>query len=165
MSNVADVCGLCEYTCEIKLSTESFNSDELLPNNLCILAFHSIYPYLLTLTNKGWFNWVSHREQVIVNCPSIYGISMYVKSSSHTDENSCEAKIMRTRGDCPNGHQLGETFLFNFDPNNKLKYELLDKVVPYLSMNEKSSNQHPLELTYFCEEEEFKFKFQFQKSE
>ncbi len=162
MSSHPNVCELCNCSCEIRFNSEKISSNELLPKDLCLLAFHSIFPYLLTLSKKGWFNWVGHREHVIVNCPSTQGISMYVKSSSNKNENIYEAEIMQTRGKCAKGHQLGDVFSFKFDSDYKLKYELLDKAVPYLSKMILPNREEPLELAFVSENETFQFQVKFQ---
>ena len=37
--------------------------------NTCPALFHAIYPYVMTITEGGWFTWVKRNGGVVVGCP------------------------------------------------------------------------------------------------
>lgn len=110
---------------------EELSLEDILPGNFCILAFHSVYAYMTTLFTGGWFNWVNHEEHVIVNCPSPEGIGMYVKSPHNNQSVDFQIEVMKNSCNCYKKYKLKDRFDFNFSGDNALKYEMLDKVIPF----------------------------------
>ncbi|MBF0624371.1 MAG: TIGR04076 family protein [Magnetococcales bacterium] len=89
---------------------QSLTLAEILPGGLCPLAFHAIYPYVLTLARGGWFNWVGFDEHVIVHCPASQGVAFHVKAPGPGAADGVVAEVLRTRGEVPCGYPLGRSF-------------------------------------------------------
>lgn len=106
---------------------------DILPENFCILAFHSVYPYMKTLFAGGWFNWVNYNEYVIVNCPAPEGIAMYVKPTNNNAAGNFQLEIMKNSCKCYKRYNLKESFILNYSGENLLKCEMLDRIIPFLA--------------------------------
>ena len=109
------------------------SSADLLPQGFCLLAFHSVYPYMYTYFRGGWFNWVNYDEHVIVNCPHPQGIAMYVKTDAK-NKNKFVVEVMRAEGDCLKGHRVENNFTFDFNPEKGLFFALLDSYVSFFGV-------------------------------
>lgn len=131
---------ICKLYNRIKLSVDighkKFMLKEILPENVCPLAFHSVYPYLVTLLNGGWFDWVGHDEDVIVNCPSPEGVAMYVKTPSGDSPIRIKVEVMKKNDNCYKGYALKDTFIFNFNDETIFKFKLLDRIIPFIFSKE-----------------------------
>lgn len=110
---------------------EEITSQDILPKNFCILAFHSIYPYMQTYFTGGWFNWVNYNEHVIVNCPHPEGIAMYIKSINKNSSSVFRVEVMKNSCKCYKRYSLRDSFYFNFNEENVLRYGMLDKIIPF----------------------------------
>jgi len=106
---------------------------DILPENFCVLAFHSVYPYMQTLFSGGWFNWVNYGEDVIVNCPATKGIAMYVKPSTENSPRVFEIEVMKNNCSCYKRYNLGDKFRFDFKQENAVRYKLLDGIIPFFA--------------------------------
>jgi len=76
-------------------------------NTLCPLLLYSLYPYYLTLSLGGHFDWVKKGEPVIVSCPNPKGIVLGV---SLNEKNKVIAQIKKNKGSCPKKYLVGLTF-------------------------------------------------------
>ena len=114
---------------------------EIIPDNFCVLAYHSVYPYMYTLFNGGWIDWVNYDEHVIVNCPHPEGIAMYVKGSFKHPSKNITIEVVQKSSKCFKKYELGEEFYFHFTEENALNFNMLDKIVPYFYDFSKESNE------------------------
>lgn len=139
-----DFHSLCKLYNGIKINLIYGNKkialDEILPDNFCPLAFHAIYPYMLTLVKKGWFNWVDYDEHVIVNCPSPCGIAMHVKSPSINSPNQIEAEVIKKNKNCYKSYEERYSIIFNFEKENIYKFKILDQLIPHLFNDDKNNS-------------------------
>jgi len=91
------------------------------PDGLCSHAYHVVYPYVLTLQNRGWFTWVRRDDGVIVQCPHPKGLIMKVRlNKRRLPEVNVEAVKAR---ECPL-HKEGD--VFTVDDSVKLCPRLFD---------------------------------------
>lgn len=127
---------ICKFCNEIKLSLryrdKTIILSDILSNNLCPLAFNSIYPYMLTLSTGGWFSWVNYKEAVIVNCPAQEGIAMYVRVSAKGPSIAVEAEVMKKNENCHKRYNLKDNFIFTFNEENREKFKLLYNIIPFI---------------------------------
>ena len=112
-----------------------YSESELSPQGLCLLAFHAIYPYYLTLTNGGWFRWVKPKDGVIVQCPNPKG-ALEMKVFLNNSDNTVRIEILQARGNCPKGHKKGDVFVLRPD-TFKFCPKALGAFIPYLYLLEK----------------------------
>ena len=142
MNQENSICTSCNIdNLEVTCGDESFNAKDVLPEGLCFLNFHQIFPYIKTLTSGGWFNWVGHDEHVIVKCPSMKGIATHVKAPTKTEPDVLECEVMEEKsGQCFRGHKMGDKFRFDIRVENLKRLETLHNLFPDL-MNV-STEQH-----------------------
>ncbi|MDO8602378.1 MAG: hypothetical protein Q7O04_00820 [Candidatus Omnitrophota bacterium] len=114
-----------------KDAEESIALKYILPEKFCILAFHAVYPYMLTLSCEGWFNWVNYGEGVIVNCPSPEGVVMSVKPLENSHPAGMEVKITRNNRNCCMGYADSDSFIFSFDKEKGLLYKMLYNIISF----------------------------------
>ena len=119
----------CQWCLRFK---KTYLISDLLPQGICLSAFHAIYPYYLTLTNGGWFKWVMPGDGVIVQCPSPEG-ALEMKVYKDISNNEVRVEVLQTRGYCPKEHKKGDVFIlrpekFSFCP------KALDAIIPYLNL-------------------------------
>lgn len=116
-----------------KNKEKEFILKDILPPGFCVLAFHNVYPYMETLVNGGWFNWVNYGEDVIVNCPAAQGIAMYVKPSLVNSPEGFQVEVMKNSCGCYKGYNLKDKFRFNFNEEDAVRYKLLDGIIPFIA--------------------------------
>ena len=131
-----DFCSICKIYNSIDLKVcfdgQKFGLMDSLPDRLCPLAFHSVYPYLHTLSSGGWFNWVNYDEHVIVNCPSPAGIAMYVKGPKRNGSDYLELEVIQSNEKCYRNYVLRDFVYFQFNKENAIKYRCLEKVFSFV---------------------------------
>lgn len=120
---------------------------EILPKGFCIMAFQSIYPYMQTLVNGGWFNWVNYGEHVIVNCPSPEGIAMYVKSLNAGSPHKFEIEVIKDRYQCYKRYSVKDRFPFVFDEKSAFIYEMFYRIIPFI---DKSTPRDRFPMDFSC---------------
>jgi len=132
----------CKY---FKKIGEEFSIKDIIPNNLCIHAYHSVYPYFLTLINDGWFRWVKNikfqdrnikkikdNEALIVRCPNpTGGLIMKVFPQDNNDKKII-VKVIDKKGDCPK-HKIGDKFEIDKEAH-KFCPKLFDVIYPYINI-------------------------------
>ena len=132
-----DFTDLCKHCNTLRLTIRQGDSQnrvqDILPKGFCPLAFHSVYPYILTLNNRGWFNWVNYEEHVIVNCPHPQGVAMYVKGSYEEPSREVEIEVMKKSDACSLEYRVGDRFRFEGDDETMRKLAMLDNLVPYFN--------------------------------
>lgn len=133
---VRDFRDICKFCNETKLNflykDRKITLHGILPDAFCPLAFHSVYPYMVTLLKGGWFNWVGYKEHLVVNCPSSEGIAMYVKASTKGLPNILEVEIKKKNSICYKKYDYKEIFSFNFNHENAIKFKLLATAIPFI---------------------------------
>ena len=131
-----DFCNLCKFynSIDIKVSIDGkkFGLMDSLPDRLCPLVFHSVYPYLHTLSSGGWFNWVNYDEHVIVNCPSPEGIAMYVKGPKNKGSDCLELEVIQSNKKCFRDYALRDFVYFQFNKENAIKFKCLEKALSFV---------------------------------
>jgi uncharacterized repeat protein (TIGR04076 family) len=133
MKQVKAICTSCNIeTLDVTCDNESFNAKETLPEGLCFLAFHQIFPYIRTLTSGGWFNWVGHDEHVIVKCPAVDGIAVHVKAPNKNEPEILESQVIEKQGPCFRGHKMHDRFRFDVSKKNLERLEVLFDLFPDL---------------------------------
>ncbi|MBU0477578.1 hypothetical protein KKC91_03300 [bacterium] len=162
-----DFKNICKFCNEIKLNLvcggKEFVLGDILPDNICPLAFHSIYPYIITLSKGGWLNWVGHDEHVIVNCPFGRGVAMYVKAPSLKSQQYLEVEVMKIRenNECYKGYVLKKVFQFNISDENMFKLGLLYRSIPFILSRDDDNNSDPMEICYNFEGEKVQCQVEF----
>jgi len=138
---VKAICTECNIDkLNVNLDSGSFDAKETLPEGMCFLAFHQVFPYIRTLTTGGWFNWVGHNEHVIVKCPALNGIAVEVKAPAKNEPNVLECQVIEKRGPCFRGHDMDEQFRFDISEINLERLEILFDLFPNL-MNSASAQK------------------------
>lgn len=111
---------------------KAYSESEFLPQGLCLLAFHAVYPYYLTLANGGWFRWVRPKDGVIVQCPNPKG-ALEMKVFCCNSKKEVRVEVLQARGECPKGHHKGDIFVLGPD-RFKFCPKALDAFIPYLNL-------------------------------
>lgn len=120
---VKDTKGRCAYN---YLRGDKFSLRDIIPEGLCLHAFHTFLPYYLTLKNDGWFDWVKPNDGVCVHCPYPEGI--IVKIYKRTKE-FITVQIVNNPENCLYSYSSGKEFnLGNF----KFCPRALDVIYPLL---------------------------------
>ena len=141
---------ICPYSNEnysINYDEIQFYLSDVIPSNLCLATFHSIFPYIFTLKNGGWFNWVNHNEHVIVNCSSLTGAAVFIKKPSKNTQGKLSVEVMKVGSPCQYNYKLGQTFVFNVDEKNLTKLHTIYKIYPNI-INLIFSNKQQIVLMY-----------------
>lgn len=107
-----------------------FNLKDIIPCNLCHYAFYIIYPYYLTLHNKGWFPWVKKDKEVKIHCPNPEGITIGV-SKKKDNEKKIFVRILTQKGKCFRRYKKGDKF--EITESNSFCFKALSSFIPYLS--------------------------------
>lgn len=155
MSEFKKICKFCNSTNVNFLNGDKrFALKDILPDGVCPLVFHSVYPYMLTLSTGGWFNWVDYNEHVIVNCPSPNGIAMYVKAPRGKLQDFIEIEVMQQNDKCYMEYELRKVFRFNTSSKDMLYLNFLYRIIPLIitRKNELGSDEL-VELSYNFEDE------------
>ena len=148
MKNFRPLCKLYnQLNLKLYIDSKKYSLADILGKDVCPLLFHSIYPYLNTILNGGWFNWVPYNQSVIVNCPSPEGIATCLKARLANLPNPIEVGVIKASPSCYKGYQPANTFIFNFDHKNKINFRILDSLIPYL-VNENKDNNRANEFFY-----------------
>jgi uncharacterized repeat protein (TIGR04076 family) len=120
---------------------ESFKISDILPKGLCLFAFHTIYPYYLTLSNKGWFSWVKKDGTVIAQCPNPDGsVEFGIGRKKIDGKPTVYSEVIRTRGNCPKGLKKDDIFSFA-EKNFKFCPRAIASMLPYINLI--SNNDKP----------------------
>jgi uncharacterized repeat protein (TIGR04076 family) len=125
----------CPFFCA--LNKKIYSGGELFPSNICPYAFQVIYPYYLTLTNGGWFNWVRPKGGVIVQCPNPRG-ALEMKIFQESSLKGVKVEVLQAKGECSWGHKKGDTFILNHDTFSFCP-KVLDVFIPYFKLVEKGT--------------------------
>jgi uncharacterized repeat protein (TIGR04076 family) len=101
---------------------------EIFPQNFCLLAFSQIFPYLKTIGEGGWFNWVTFNRKVIVRCPALRGIAYTIKAPFGRMEFS-NVEVIEAHPDCPCGYKVGDEFRFSVIEDSLAKYQIIQDII------------------------------------
>lgn len=125
----------------------------LLPPAICPFLFYNLAPYLFTLANDGWFDWVNKHplpqkratigpndftkksinrkyvNEVLVCCPNpgkkvVAGVGPW-------DKGRAAIRILKGDEICPNGHQAGQMLLLDSD-TGQAKAERFFRLFPQI---------------------------------
>ena len=98
-----------------------FNADNTLPGGVCPWLYHSVYPYFLGLLYGARFDY-NEDGDCQVCCPASEGVNTVVRKrendGSFDPRISSEmtyvifADVVKVKGDCPNGHMIGDKIIF-----------------------------------------------------
>ena len=122
-----------------------FNSDEIFSSKCCPLLYHSVYPYFLGLLYGAKFSW-NDRGDCNTNCPAADGVDVIVKKRDNDGSFDPRigddmqyvifAEIVKVRGHCPQGHQVGDRIIF---PTSMIEGHMcpaaLNNVFPLLDLD------------------------------
>ena len=112
--------------CKYGFSREQkLNLSDIYPPGVCLHAFHTFYPYYLTLSNKGWFEWVKPGGGVFVNCPNPDGIIVKITLQGKV----VDIRVVKSVSDCPFGYSGNDRLVIsslNFCP------DALNNLYPYI---------------------------------
>jgi uncharacterized repeat protein (TIGR04076 family) len=97
-----------------------YNTKEILPNGICPLLYHSVYPYFLGLFYGAKFDYNCDGDANVC-CPAINGVNTIVKKRNN--DNSFDERIndnidwvifaeIVDIGECPHNHKIGQRFIF-----------------------------------------------------
>lgn len=121
---------LCEMFNTMKLEVTVGDTEmsltDIVSEDICPLAFHSAYAYMITLINGGWFNWVGYNDHVIVHCPSPEGITMHVKAPKKELPQAITVEVIKANDTCYKKYARGKSFKFDF--KDAFLYKLLDHI-------------------------------------
>jgi len=122
---------------------DGFGFEEVIPSGLCVLAFHSVYPYYVTLIHGGVFEWVRHHEFVKVQCPQVKGIIMEVESVRRgaSGDGAVKVRVIKTLGGCPKGHKCGDEFVID-SGKQRFCYKALAGLIPFKTLAGKSDEKY-----------------------
>jgi uncharacterized repeat protein (TIGR04076 family) len=103
----------------------------ILPEDFCLLAFHSVFAYLQTIASGGWFNWVDHDGKVIVHCPCPMGITVTIGPDIDKGEYHVRVEVAEA-GECPRKYEKGKAFSFFLDKAMLDQMSIIDRAVPHI---------------------------------
>lgn len=120
----------CSYFQETK---KKYIVSEIIPANLCPLAYIAIYPYIYTLKNNGFFGWMKKKNTVCAQCPSNKNKVNFliIKENDYIS-----LKVDSIKNFCIAGHKKGDTYIIK----NKIKsfcLKALHIIIPYLFVLDK----------------------------
>jgi len=123
--------GSCRYH---KKVGEELDFEYATPSNLCMHAFHVVYPYYLTLLNGGWFRWVGHDKGVVVQCPNPNcSLVMQIGRRQTVEGATIVVEVIGRKGECPRGHRIGQLFDVK-ESSLRLCPRLFDAIYPYVNL-------------------------------
>ena len=120
-----------------------FGDDEILPDKICPLLYHSVYPYCLGAIYGSKYDYNAEGD-VHVCCPAAVGVDCLVRvrpnDGTFGDEvgdnvkTVCFAEVVKAVA-CPHGHVVGQKFVF---PNCMKDHYLcpagLNNIFPFLNI-------------------------------
>ena len=111
----------------------SYGMKEIVPVGLCPLLYHNLIPYILTLSNNGWFRWIRRSgadeerrtpedalftsssvnsafpNEVLVQCPNhLASVVVGVSVNGSGAAKSIALRVLRVKGFCHAGHAKGD---------------------------------------------------------
>lgn len=98
--------GKCAYN---YLMGDKFSLQEIIPEGLCLHAFHAFFPYYLTLKNDGWLDWVRPGDGVSVHCPHPNGIIVKI----YKNKEEVIVRIVNNPTGCFYSYLSGKEFKFD----------------------------------------------------
>ena len=135
------------------LPNMQFNLEQLTPHNMCLAAFHTAIPYILTLKNGGRFAWLRDRNVVIFQCPNPE-VAVVMNLSIHEEkDHQFSIEVIKTRGTCPQKMLPFNMFTLN---RNSIPFcpKAMDSLFPYVNMlnaiKQNPCNKSPEALRVVC---------------
>jgi uncharacterized repeat protein (TIGR04076 family) len=126
---VSRITGNCRFNKHIN---DEYSPEQICPENICPVLYHSAIPYLLTFLNNGRFAWLRDRNSVIIQCPnSGVSVTMNIKKNSN-GKRRIDMEVIETQGPCPFGIKKGDSFKLN-ERDLKFCPKALDALFPYLN--------------------------------
>jgi uncharacterized repeat protein (TIGR04076 family) len=97
---------------------------------MCPLAFYTIFPYYWTYIHSGKFDWVRKNEHVHVQCPRPSGIVMEIKLSRYggLGDGAVKTEIIKTSNECAYGYKKDDSFVLD-SRKQIICYELLINMI------------------------------------
>lgn len=80
---------------------------------ICPLARHAFFPYWLTFSTDGWFDWVAPGDGVVVQCPNPKGIVAKIYKAKTAKKIKVKVVIIDNKGDCHWNWKKGDSFLLS----------------------------------------------------
>jgi|TARA_Y100000294_G_scaffold172052_1_gene186284 uncharacterized repeat protein (TIGR04076 family) len=100
---------------------KEYQSEEILPQNVCPWLYHTLYPYFLGLLYGAKFDY-NDKGDCHVCCPATHGVDLVVKRRENDGNIHKEvsddmkfaifADVVKVNGDCPSNHKAGDRFVF-----------------------------------------------------
>ncbi|MFH1379697.1 MAG: hypothetical protein ABII23_05415 [bacterium] len=118
-----------EMKLEVSIDGKNISWPDMVGNNVCPLAFHSVYAYMKTVSRGGWFNWVDYAGHVIVHCPSPEGIAMHVKAPDTKVGNKIVVEVIKTDPECYKSYAIAHQFVFDFKEGYEFHYKAIDRML------------------------------------
>ena len=98
-------------TCRGSRKGKVWNEAAILPDKICPLLYHSLYPYWLGLTKGVAWDWSEGTD--LISCPASRGtIQVVVGRIPHPRKKYEIFGRVVTANECPRGHKEGDTFIF-----------------------------------------------------
>lgn len=114
-------------------SGDTFKLDNLVPQGMCLAAFHSAIPYYITLANGGHFGWLKDRNAVVFQCPNPEAAVAMKLSIQKAKDNQLLIEVIKTRGTCPQEMSPFKMFTLSKD-NNLFCPKAIDALFPYVNI-------------------------------
>lgn len=128
---------------------KSVTVDKMLPGNICPFLFNVSIPYVLTLTNSGYFKWSPDKNKVWAQCPNPQGC---VEFEVSRDPVLLSVRINRVRKVCPRRHQKGQWY--DLDSFHMASMHLFTRIFPALLLLSQETKEYEEGLTIVCPLEE-----------
>lgn len=103
----------CDARCRAHKERQGkvYSEHNILPDGICPVLFHSLYPYFLGMTDhvKQW-DYVDGTD--LIACPALNGVRCVVHRVPHpTKKYEIVARVVEV-GSCPNRHKERDSFTF-----------------------------------------------------
>lgn len=111
----------CPWHKDNKETGKVYRSDEIFPNNICPIMYHTLYPYFLGFCFGAKYVYNDHGD-CNVCCPAEKGVDVLVRKM-HNDgkfelgvpsdwRDVIHAEVVKVKGDCDYGYKVGDRFVF-----------------------------------------------------
>jgi len=128
---VIGVKGQCKYHEEGQV----FRYKDLLPEGMCIHAFHSIYAYCLSLTYDAVFSWMRDvdKDAVLAQCPHPKNTIFMEAKRYQLDEvkKKVEVTITEAGDNCGCKHKPGQKYRFNLGDDYGICPAAFSSIYPF----------------------------------
>ena len=141
--SIKSVHGKCDFEFN---QGQKFKFEDMVPDGICISAYHNMYPYIFTLENGGYFTFkMKDKNNIVVQCPSSVGrVAVEVMRDNRSSKN--HFTVIQTKGPCPMDMKVDTEKvlpdIFSRSSSCSFCPKLFDAIFPYVNkLNLRNGNQ------------------------